>query len=203
MSAPPIPAEVDVSHLPYTPIYRRRLLDSRTHAIANDTEWRAAFMLWLKAWDQKCPSGSLPDDDRELAHLAEVKLPQWRKVKTVALHGWERCDDGRLYHPVVTETVLDAWGKLERNRKRTQAATNARRSDNVTIDVTTTEVEGKGRDSPPYAPPRKRGGGGRRSSATENRYQGAMEAADDYLARQSAGDRRAGNGAAHPLRHDK
>jgi len=164
MPVPPIPPEVDVGLLPYTPIYRHRLFASRTHAVASADEWRAAFLLWLKAWDQKSPSGSLPNDDRELAHLAELELSQWRRVKKTALHGWEKYDDGRLYHPVVTETILDAWAKIVTNRKRTDAARKARSgtvTDNVTGSVTGDEGKGiEGKGVPPLTPP-KQGGNAR------------------------------------------
>lgn len=112
LPSPPIPPDCDLRALPFTPIFRARLFGSAFHARATDAEWRAGFTLWLKSWDQY-PGGSLPDDDIELCRLAELGRDQrtWKKVRAVALHGWTKCSDGRLYHPVVTEGVLEAWGR--------------------------------------------------------------------------------------------
>lgn len=109
---PPVPADADLRDFPYTPIIRGRLFGSSFHARATDAEWRAGVTLWLKSWEQ-VPAGSLPDDDIDLCRLAELgrDLKTWRKVKEGALRGWYRCSDGRLYHGVVAEVVLEAYGK--------------------------------------------------------------------------------------------
>lgn len=116
---PLVPAEVDLSDFDYTPVFRVRLFNSTFHARATDAEWRAGFTLWLKSWDQH-PSGSLPDDDIDLCRLAELArdLRGWAKVKPMALHGWVKCSDGRLHHPVVAEVVLAAWGKRSSASKK-------------------------------------------------------------------------------------
>jgi hypothetical protein len=107
---PPIPLDCDLRDFPFTPIFRARLFGSTFHARRSDAEWRAGVTLWLKSWDQM-PAGSLPTDDVELARLAEFArdIKGWRKVRQGALHGWIECSDGRLYHPVVTEGVLEAY----------------------------------------------------------------------------------------------
>ena len=120
---PPVPAEADLRDFPFTPIYRARLFGSAFHARATDAEWRAGFTLWLKSQDQ-VPAGSLPDDDIELCRLAELgrDMRTWKKLRAGALHGWAKCSDGRLYHPVVSETVNEQWqGKLAQ-RERTLKA---------------------------------------------------------------------------------
>jgi hypothetical protein len=128
MTAPPVPAEVDLRDFPFVPVFRQRLLHSRFNHLASDAEWRAGFMLWLASWDQT-PGGSLPSDDRELCQLAGLgrDTRQWRKVKKWALYNWQLCDDGRLYHPVVAEVVNNAWAQKQANRDRTSAASEARR----------------------------------------------------------------------------
>ncbi|MBN8957644.1 MAG: hypothetical protein J0H17_13905 [Rhizobiales bacterium] len=101
------------------PIDVTRLFASEFHAMASDAEWRAGFTLWLKSW-QQVPAGSLASDDVALARIAEFgrDMKQWHKVKAVALHGWEECSDGRLYHHVVAEKVLEAWlSRLQQRRK--------------------------------------------------------------------------------------
>jgi hypothetical protein len=86
---PPIPAGADLHDFSFTPIYRHQLFRSCFHARATAEEWRAGIVLILKSWDQM-PGGSLPDDDIELARLADFgrDLRTWRKVKEMALHGW-------------------------------------------------------------------------------------------------------------------
>ena len=121
---PLVPPDITIPRLPWVPVYADRLWESDFWGVATDAEFRAAFCLWLKAWNQK-PPGSLPTDDRLLCRLAELNgnLAKWRKVKTIALRHWIECDDGRLYHPVIAELVLDAINKLQRGRDRTSAAT--------------------------------------------------------------------------------
>lgn len=127
LPAPLVPADVDLRDFPFVQIDVARLFNSQFHARATDTEWRAGVTLWLKAAHQ-VPAGSLPDDDIALARLAELgrDLKTWRKIKEMALYGWIKCSDGLLYHPVVAEKALHAWGKKQAQRQRTEAARNAR-----------------------------------------------------------------------------
>jgi hypothetical protein len=127
MTAPPVASEVDLSGFDYFPMYVARLFGSGFHSKASDSEWRAGVTLWLKSWDQH-PPGSLPNDDIELCRLAELGRDQktWRKLKGMALHGWEAADDGRLYHSVVAQVVNDAWERKLARRSRTSAAREAR-----------------------------------------------------------------------------
>ncbi|HYF40892.1 MAG TPA: DUF1376 domain-containing protein [Ramlibacter sp.] len=124
---PLVLAEVDLRDFPYLPVMIARLFGSAFHAKANDAEWRAGFTLWLKSWHQQ-PAASIPDDDVELTRLAELgrDIKTWRKVKAMALHGWVRCSDGRLYHPVVAEQAIEAWRRKVAQRDRTQKARDAR-----------------------------------------------------------------------------
>ncbi len=121
---PPIPAGVDLQGFSFTPLYRARFFGSAFHARSTDGEWRAGVTLDLKAWDQ-VPAGSLPDDDIELCRLAELgrDMKTWRKVKPMALHGWYRASDGRLYNDVVAELVMSA---LEKKRGQTDRTAKAR-----------------------------------------------------------------------------
>jgi hypothetical protein len=124
---PLIPADTTIPRLPWVPIYADRLWESDFFAVATDAEFKAAFCLWLKSWNQT-PPGSLPTDDRLLCRLAELggSLAKWQKVKRIALRHWIECDDGRLYHPVVSEIILETAVKLAGNRNRTSAATASR-----------------------------------------------------------------------------
>jgi hypothetical protein len=62
----------------------------------------------------------LPDDDVQLARLAELgrDVKSWKKLREHALHGWVRCDDGRLYHPVIAEMAMAAWAKRKAFKER-------------------------------------------------------------------------------------
>ncbi|WP_307139869.1 DUF1376 domain-containing protein [Pseudoroseomonas cervicalis] len=111
-----------------------RLIDSDLFALSTGDEFKAAVALWCKAFLQR-PAGSLPDDDRILAHLSAAGA-RWAKVKEMALRGWVLCADGRLYHPVVAEKVVDAWQARLSQRARTEAARAAkaaRKADHTSV----------------------------------------------------------------------
>ena len=127
MSAPPLPPDVDLRDFPYMPVDITRLFNSSFHARATDSEWRAGVTLWLKSFHQ-VPAASLPDDEIELARLAEFgrDTKGWRKVREAALRGWDSAEDGRLYHRVVAEKALEAWIEKLGQRKSSGTA-NAKR----------------------------------------------------------------------------
>lgn len=127
LPAPLVPADVDMRDFQFTPIFRTRLFASSFHSRSTDAEWRAGVTLWLKAWDQ-VPAGSLPDDDIDLCRLAELGRDQqtWQAIKAGAMRGWRRCSDGRLYHDVVAEGVLEADSKRKVAKKKGLAGAQAR-----------------------------------------------------------------------------
>ena len=102
-----VPSDVDLTDFAFMPFEFGRLFNSETWILSNDAEKVAAITLWGKSWDE-VPAGSLPDDDRMLAHLSGAG-PRWKKLKPMALRGWVKADDSRLYHPVVCEKALEAW----------------------------------------------------------------------------------------------
>lgn len=103
---PLTPADCNLRDFPFMPLEVKRLLTSETWILGNGDERAAAITLWLESWHQ-IPAASLPADDRMLGHLSQSK--NWKRVKEHALRGWVKCADGRLYHPVVAEKVLEAW----------------------------------------------------------------------------------------------
>ena len=115
--SPPVPPEADLKDFAFTPIYRARLFGSEFHAHASDAEWRAGMTLWLRSQDQ-VPAGSLPDDDIDLCRLAGLgcDMKTWKKLRPMALHGWFKCSDGRLYNRVVAEVVNRSWSRHHRLR---------------------------------------------------------------------------------------
>jgi hypothetical protein len=124
---PLVPADADLRDFAFMPIDIVRLFGSGFHARANDAEWRAGVTLWLKSFHQT-PAGSLPQDDVELCRLAELgrDIRAWKKAKAIALHKWELCSDGRLYHPTVSEKVREAWDAKQKQRARSKAGNEAR-----------------------------------------------------------------------------
>ena len=106
---PLVPAGVDLSGMAFMPLDVSRVLDSDLFALSTGEEFKAAVALWCKSWMQ-VPAGSLPNNDRVLAHLSGAN-GRWAKLKEQALHGWQLCSDGRLYHAVIAEKALTAWGE--------------------------------------------------------------------------------------------
>lgn len=140
MTAPLTPADCDLRDYPWMPLDCTRLLTSETWMLGTAEEKVAALTLWCKSWHQ-VPAGSLPNNDKMLASLSESG-PRWSRVRDHAMRGWILCDDGRLYHPVVSEKANHSWGLKQKQKARTQAARQAldakRRSvtDAVTETVT-------------------------------------------------------------------
>lgn len=127
MSDPLTPADCDLRGLPFLPLDVVRLLDSDLFALSTGDEFKAAVALWCRSWNQ-VPAASLPDDDRILAHLSGAGA-RWKKVRAMALRGWIKCNDGRLYHPVVAEKAREAWE--HRQSQRARAAKRWQRDDAV------------------------------------------------------------------------
>jgi murein DD-endopeptidase MepM/ murein hydrolase activator NlpD len=99
------------------------LRDSDLRRRSTGDEFKAAVILWAACWHQ-VPAGSLPDDDIELADLAAIgtgkaAVRAWAKVKAMALRGWFKASDGRLYHPVMSKKALMAWNAKLLQRERT------------------------------------------------------------------------------------
>ncbi len=123
---PLVPANVDLRDFAFMPLDVARLRDSDLAAVATAEEFRVAVMLWCAAWHQ-VPAGSLPNDVRALTHLAGLgrDVETFESVTVVSLGHFVTCSDGRLYHPVVCEKVMEAWERKcaaaegrEANRQR-------------------------------------------------------------------------------------
>jgi hypothetical protein len=120
LPAPPVPADVDLTDFRFMPLEVERLRRSRAWLICKRRPELAFFMLnlWTAAWHSR-PAGSLEDDDDVLADAAMCSPERWPEIRADVMRGWFKAADGRLYHPVVAEKVLDSWhGKaLARWRK--------------------------------------------------------------------------------------
>lgn len=143
--APLVPAEVDLREFMFMPVDTQRLLKSDTWVLGTHEERCAAFTLWLESWHQ-VPAGSLPDNDRMLAHLSQAGA-RWQRVKDHAMRGWVRCADGRLYHPVVAEKALEAWAKHKRASSKGKAGAAKRwgtGNSTGTLQLMPTDSNGQG-----------------------------------------------------------
>lgn len=119
---PLVPPEVDLRDFVFMPLDVVRLRDSDLGVVCSDAEIRAALWLWCASWHQ-VPASSLPDDDRVLANMAgfgrgDDALRRWFDVRDGALRGYVKCDDGRLYHPVIAEKAREAWTEKTEFRRR-------------------------------------------------------------------------------------
>jgi hypothetical protein len=119
-SPPPlIRSEVDLRDFRFMPLDVVQLQNSETWAMADGWAAKALLNLWTKAWHQ-VPAGSLPDNDD--LHRTWANVPNWESVRDVALRGFIKCSDGRLYHRVICQKALDGWNE----RKRYQRAAKTR-----------------------------------------------------------------------------
>ena len=121
---PLIPNDTDIDGLDGFMLNTDRLMASELWALSTGEEFKAAMALWCRAWKQQ-PPGSLPSDDRVLAAFSGAG-PRWKKVRDMALRGFVKCSDGRLYHSTLCEDVMRAAKKKAERRERTKAATKER-----------------------------------------------------------------------------
>lgn len=105
--APLVPPDCDMRGLNFMPLDAAGLIESDTYALLNGPEFKAAMALWCKSWTSQVPAGSIPSDDRIIAHLAHLSLADWQAVKEGALRRWVLCSDDRYYHPVVCARALE------------------------------------------------------------------------------------------------
>lgn len=146
LPTPPIPADADLRHFEWFPLYHRNLMNSDfwLSNIDQPEVIVAALKLWIAAWNQ-VPAGSLPDNDIILAHLAGIsditkrrtefdgcmdlgerkttatdvlseRLLDAERTLRAARWGWERHSDGRLYHEYLTKIVLKQLSKSTKQR---------------------------------------------------------------------------------------
>lgn len=108
----------------------------------------ACLYIWCESWHQ-LPAGSLPADDRMLAHLSKTDV-RWKRMRDHCLRGWVACSDGRLYHPVVSELAMEAWeSKRDKSRKGKAGAAKRwapEKAQARLFDGSGIAIEGKGRE---------------------------------------------------------
>ena len=136
LPAPLVPAGVILRDFAYMPLDVVRLRDSDLVAEVSPEAFRCAVLLWCVSWHQ-VPAGSLPDDDLLLANYAGFGrvVREWKKHRTGALHGWIKCADGRLYHPVVAEKAIEAQQSRDLHAYKTECARIKKHAQRTKIDA--------------------------------------------------------------------
>jgi hypothetical protein len=118
LTAPLVPADVDLRGMPYMPLFGDRLFKSTTWIEARPEARAAALQLYWHAFAHEVPAASLPDNERVLADHAGLSPTVFRRARSQVLRGWVKCSDGRLYHPVLAEIANEAWRGRVSHRAR-------------------------------------------------------------------------------------
>jgi hypothetical protein len=127
--AAPYPADTRAKGYRFELDYER-IVQSDTWALASAGQRPLLLMIWFVAW-QQTPCGSLPNNDELIAARIGVEIGQFRQNRTILLRGWDRAGDGRLYHPVVTEMVLEMLDRKAREANRKAAYREKMKTINV------------------------------------------------------------------------
>ena len=125
---PMTPPDCDLRDFAYMPLEVLRLRDSGVASLPSPEAFRACVLAWCVSWHQ-VPAASLPDDDNALSVLLGYgrATAAWSKVRNAGgLHGWIKCSDGRLYHPVVAEKAREAWQRKQAQKERSRKGNKAR-----------------------------------------------------------------------------
>lgn len=113
---PPYPADTRAKGYRLELDYER-IMQSDTWALASKRQQPFLLMLWFVAW-QQTPCGTLPDDDELIAVRIGIDADEFRQNSSILMRGWVKSGDGRLYHPVVTELVIEMLERKGKEAKR-------------------------------------------------------------------------------------
>ena len=119
---PMTPPDCDLRGYEYMPFVGQRVFGSTFYdlALRSPRAGLAGMKLWWEAYTQ-CPAGSLPDDEYALSRMADfgTDMKSWRACRDVALHGFVKCSDGRLYHPTIAVIAIKAFDlRVKADKKR-------------------------------------------------------------------------------------
>lgn len=98
-------------------IDHERIHQSDTWALASACQRPWLLMLWLVAW-QQTPCGSLPDNDELIAARLGMPPDEFEQHRAILLRGWQKANDGRLYHQVISQIVLEMLRRKTRETER-------------------------------------------------------------------------------------
>lgn len=149
---PPYPATTRAGGFKFELDYER-IVQSDTWALAAACQRPLLLMLWFIAW-QQTPCGSLPKDDLLIAARLGMEADAFQCDKAILLRGWTEADDGRLYHPIITQLVLEMMDRKASNaqrqaayRQRRLAARNSETNDRHRTDNVVTHYSGVSDDT--------------------------------------------------------
>jgi len=120
---PPYPADTRAKGWRFE-LDMERARQSDTWAIASPEVRPWLLMLWATAWEQT-PCGSLPNDDELIAARIGMPIKLFAKHRAVLMRKWWPADDGRLYHAVLVQRVIEMM-KTRRSESDRKAAARAR-----------------------------------------------------------------------------
>lgn len=119
---PLTPSDCDVSSYPGFIVQAARLSNSEFWMLATGKTKLAAIELWMFAWRQ-VPAASLPANPKLLSRITGLPARQIAQIlesgdlHLTPFHGFVRCSDGRLYHPVLASDALRAWNTSQAREK--------------------------------------------------------------------------------------
>lgn len=113
---PPYPPDTRAKGYRFELDYER-MLQSDTWALTPARLKPWLLMTPFVAW-QQTPCGSLPDSDELIAARIGMDTGEFEQNRAILLRGWKKADDGRLYHPVVSEMVLEMLARKTRETQR-------------------------------------------------------------------------------------
>ena len=144
---PPLtPRECDCTDLDGFMLNVERLMASELVALSSHEIVAASLFLWCRAWKQR-PAASLPDDDRVNAAFARLPLARFKRLKREVMHGFVKCNDGRLYHRVLAAEALNAYQRKLSFQKRRNDDAERLRKWREKHGETRVEREGQDKDS--------------------------------------------------------
>lgn len=145
---PLTPPDCDVSTFAGPILNVARLKGSVFWMRADPRTKAAAIELWMFAWRQT-PAASLPNDPLTLSRVTGISARSMRTIlagefQHTPCHGFIRCDDGRLYHPVIAGDALRAF-KTRQSREIAAAARHQKALVSGVISGGLRRVPGSGR----------------------------------------------------------
>lgn len=143
---PPVPENADLRGMDFMPLKGERLFNSVTWLEASYEGRCAALRTWWHAFSKEVPAGSLPDNDRLLASYAGYgeSVKAWAKIRLQAMRGWYKCSDGRLYHKVLADVVVEAWERRLDHRDEQDARAERQRRWRERLKKLSTALRAKG-----------------------------------------------------------
>jgi len=143
LPAAPYPAEIKANG--YRPeVDWQRIKASKTWRLCPPEQRSNLFRLWMESWNE-VPAGSWDNDDEIIAEAIDMPIRLFQAHRDQLMRGWYLADDGRLYHPVITDMVLSMVDKRRgtanrvRKYRETQKSTSKLADTQPAVQVTDKE----------------------------------------------------------------